>query len=156
MSHTIEPLVEHERVAELREAVRGETLTAHDEGYDEAAKVWNGAHDGYRPAVIVRCTGVADVLAAVAFARTNHLPVAVRGGGHSVAGFSTIDCGIVIDLGPMNDAHVDPVARRASVGGARSGPTSTTRPRRTDWRPPAASSRRRGSRASRWAAASAG
>jgi FAD/FMN-containing dehydrogenase len=117
MSHTIEPLVEHERVAELREAVRGETLTAHDEGYDEAAKVWNGAHDGYRPAVIVRCTGVADVLAAVAFARTNHLPVAVRGGGHSVAGFSTIDCGIVIDLGPMNDAHVDPVARRASVGG---------------------------------------
>jgi FAD/FMN-containing dehydrogenase len=117
MSHTIEPVLEHERVAELRDAVRGEIFTAEDEGYDEAAKVWNGAHDGYRPGVIVRCTGVADVLAAVAFARTNHLPVAVRGGGHSVAGFSTIDCGIVIDLGPMNDVHVDPVARRASVGG---------------------------------------
>jgi hypothetical protein len=117
MSHTIETPLEHERVAELRDAVRGEILTPDDEGYDEAAKVWNGAHDGYRPGVIVRCTGVADVLAAIAFARTNHLPVAVRGGGHSVAGFSTLDCGIVIDLGPMNDVHVDPTARRASVGG---------------------------------------
>ena len=119
MSHTIEPVLEHERVSELRDAVRGEIFTASDVGYDEAAKVWNGAHDGYRPGVIVRCTGVADVLAAVAFARTNHLPVAVRGGGHSVAGFSTVDCGIVIDLGPMNEVHVDPVARRAFVGGAR-------------------------------------
>jgi FAD/FMN-containing dehydrogenase len=117
MSLTIEPLLEHERVAELRDVVRGEILIAEDEGYDEAAKVWNGAHDGHRPAVIVRCTGVADVLAAVAFARANHLPVAVRGGGHSIAGFSTIDCGIVIDLGPMNDVHVDPGTRRASVGG---------------------------------------
>ena len=117
MSHTIEPLLEHERVAELRDAVRGQVLTAEDEGYNEAAKVWNGAHDGYRPAAIVRCSGAADVLAAVAFARTNHLPVAVRGGGHSIAGFSTLDCGIVIDLGPMNEVHVDPLARRASVGG---------------------------------------
>ncbi len=117
MSHTIEPLAEHERVAELRDVIRGEIFTASDVGYDEAAKVWNGAHDGYRPGVIVRCTGVADVLAAVAFARSHHLPVAVRGGGHSVAGFSTIDCGIVIDLGPMNDVHVDPIARRATVGG---------------------------------------
>jgi FAD/FMN-containing dehydrogenase len=117
MSHTIEPLLEHERVAELRDAVRGAILTASDEGYDEAAKVWNGAHDGHRPALIVRCSGVADVLAAVGFARANHLAVAVRGGGHSVAGFSTIDCGIVIDLGPMNDVRVDPIARRATVGG---------------------------------------
>src|ERR1700760_1126360 len=117
MSHTIEPLVEHERVAELRDVVRGEIFTVEDEGYDEAAKVGNGAHDGPRPAVIVRCTGVADVLAAVAFARANDLAVAVRGGGHSVAGFSTIDCGIVIDLGPMSDVHVDPGTRRASVGG---------------------------------------
>jgi FAD/FMN-containing dehydrogenase len=117
MSHTIEPLLEHERVAELRDMVRGEILIAEDEGYDEAARVWNGAHDGHRPALIVRCTGVADVIAAVAFARANHLPVAVRGGGHSIAGFSTIDCGVVIDLGPMNDVHVDPGTRRASVGG---------------------------------------
>jgi FAD/FMN-containing dehydrogenase len=117
MSHTIQPLLEEELLAQLRDAVRGETLTPGDEGYDEASKVWNGAHDGHRPAVIVRCTGVADVLAAVGFARSNDLPVAVRGGGHSIAGFSTIDCGIVIDLGPMNDVHVDPAARRATVGG---------------------------------------
>ena len=117
MSHSNQPPLEHERVQELRGIVRGEILTAEDPGYAEAAKVWNGAHDGYRPAVIVRCTGVADVLAAVAFARANHLPVAVRGGGHSIAGFSTIDCGIVIDLGPMNDVHVDPGTRRATVGG---------------------------------------
>ena len=76
MSHTIQPLLEHERLAELRAAVRGEILVAEDEGYDEAAKIWNGAHDGYHPGVIVRCTGVADVLGSVAFARANHLPVA--------------------------------------------------------------------------------
>jgi FAD/FMN-containing dehydrogenase len=117
MSHTIQPLLEHELLRQLRDAVRGEILTPDDAGYEEASKIWNGAHDGYRPAAVVRCTGVADVLAAVGFARSNGLPVAVRGGGHSVAGFSTIDCGIVIDLGPMNDVHVDPGARRATVGG---------------------------------------
>jgi len=117
MSHTIQPLLEDELLRQLRDAVRGEILTPDDVGYDEAAKIWNGAHDGYRPAVIVRATGVADVLAAVGFARSNELPVAVRGGGHSIAGFSTLDCGIVIDLGPMNDVHVDPGARRATVGG---------------------------------------
>ena len=117
MSHTIQPLLEEELLRQLRDAVRGQILTPGDEGYHEASNVWNGAHDGHRPAVIVRCTGVADVLAAVGFARSTDLPVAVRGGGHSIAGFSTIDGGIVIDLGPMNDVHVDPTARRAAVGG---------------------------------------
>jgi FAD/FMN-containing dehydrogenase len=117
MSHTIDTPVEDARLAELRDLVRGEIFTPEDEGYDEAAKVWNGAHHGYRPSIVVRCTGVADVLAALSFARANDLPVAVRGGGHSIAGFSTLDCGIVIDLGPMNDVHVDPVAQRATVGG---------------------------------------
>ncbi|MGZ4298796.1 MAG: FAD-binding oxidoreductase [Solirubrobacteraceae bacterium] len=117
MSHTIASPLEHELLAELRDTVRGTILTPEDDGYDEASKIWNGAHDGYRPGVIVRCTGVADVLAAVAFARRSGLPVAVRGGGHSVAGFSTVDCGIVIDLGEMNEVHVDPAARRATVGG---------------------------------------
>jgi FAD/FMN-containing dehydrogenase len=117
MSHTIQRLREQELLQQLRDTVRGEILAPDDVGYYEASRVWNGAHDGHRPAAIVRCTGVADVLAAVGFARSNDLPVAVRGGGHSVAGFSTIDCGIVIDLGPMNDVQVDPSARRASVGG---------------------------------------
>ena len=65
----------------------------------------------------MRCTGAADVIVAVGFARSNDLPIAVRGGGHSIAGFSTIDDGIVIDLSQMNDVRVDPIARRATVGG---------------------------------------
>jgi FAD/FMN-containing dehydrogenase len=101
---------------ELREAVRGDVVTPDDAEYAEARRVWNGAHDG-RPAVIVRCKGAADVITAVGFARSNHLEIAVRGGGHSVAGFSTIDDGIVIDLSRMNEVRVDPAERRAIVGG---------------------------------------
>ena len=103
-------------VQELREAVHGEVVTPGDPSYEEASRIWNGAHDG-RPALVVRCTGAADVIAAVGFARSNDLTIAVRGGGHSIAGFSTIDDGIVIDLSQMNDVRVDPIARRASVGG---------------------------------------
>ena len=103
-------------VQELREAVRGEVVTPRDAGYDEARAVWNGAHDA-RPAVVVRCTGAADVIASIGFARSNDLEIAVRGGGHSVAGFSTCDDGIVIDLSQLNEVRVDPAARRAYVGG---------------------------------------
>jgi len=73
--------------------------------------------DDRRPALIVRCAGAADVIAALGFARSKDLPVAVRGGGHSVAGFSTADDGIVIDLSPMNGVRVDPDKQRAYVGG---------------------------------------
>src|SRR5262249_40948603 len=97
-------------VQELREAVRGDVLTPVDTEYEEARRVWTGAHDG-RPAIIVRCAGTADVIAAVGFARSNDLPIAVRGGGHSLPGFSTVDDGIVIDLSPMNQVHVDPATR---------------------------------------------
>jgi FAD/FMN-containing dehydrogenase len=114
---TIAPVLGEATVQELRETVRGEILTPDDGGYDEASLVWNGAHDGRRPALIVRCMGAADVSAAVGFARANDLAIAVRGGGHSVAGFSTCDGGIVIDLGPMADVRVDPGALRATVGG---------------------------------------
>jgi FAD/FMN-containing dehydrogenase len=117
MSHTIAPVLGEATVQELREAVRGEILTPGDDGYADASRIWNGAHDGHRPALIVRCNGVADVIAAVGFARGNDLTLSVRGGGHSIAGFSTNDDGIVIDLSPMNDVCVDPAARRASVGG---------------------------------------
>ena len=116
MSDTIVPVLGEATIQELRESVRGEVLAPGDEGYTEACKIWNGAHDGRRPALVVRCTGAADVIAAVGFARSNDLPLAVRGGGHSIAGFSTCDDGIVIDLSPMSSVRVDPVARLAHVG----------------------------------------
>src|SRR4051812_616286 len=104
-------------VQELREAIRGEVVTPADAGYGEASQIWNGAFDDSRPALIVRCTDGSDVATAIGFARSNDLQIAVRGGGHSIAGFSTIDDGIVIDLSPMTDVRVDPTARRATVGG---------------------------------------
>ncbi len=130
-------------VQELREAVRGAIVTPADEGYAEAARVWNGEHDARMPALVVRCSGAADVAAAVGFARSNHLTIAVRGGGHSVAGFSTCDGGIVIDLSQMNDVRVDPVRSPGHASAAAPcGATSTTRRRPTGSRRPAVSSRR--------------
>jgi FAD/FMN-containing dehydrogenase len=117
MSQTIAPVLGEATVQDLREAVRGEILTPADAAYAEAALVWNGAHADRRPALVVRCSGAADVIAAVGFARSNDLAIAVRGGGHSLAGFSTCDGGVVIDLSRMTDVRVDPVARRATVGG---------------------------------------
>jgi FAD/FMN-containing dehydrogenase len=117
MSHTIAPVSGEATVEELREAVRGAIVTPGDDGYAEACRIWNGAYDDRRPALVVRCTGAADVIAAVGFARSNDLTIAVRGGGHSIAGFSTCDDGMVIDLSPMTGVSVDPAARRAIVGG---------------------------------------
>jgi FAD/FMN-containing dehydrogenase len=117
MSQTIAPVLGEATLQDLREAVRGEIVTPGDDGYADACRIWNGAYDGRRPALVVRCTGAADVIAAVGFARSNGLTIAVRGGGHSVAGFSTCDDGIVIDLSPMNGVQVDPAALRATVGG---------------------------------------
>jgi FAD/FMN-containing dehydrogenase len=116
MTGTIAPTLGDATVQELREAVHGEVLRAGDDGSAEAAHVWNGAFDERRPGLIVRASGAADVIAAVGFARSNDLEIAVRGGGHSVAGFSTCDDGIVIDLSAMRTVRVDPQARRAQVG----------------------------------------
>src|SRR5919108_814204 len=99
-------------IAELAEGVRGEVIRPGDVGYDAARAVWNGAIDRH-PALIVRCAGVADVMRAVEFARSEQLVVAVRGGGHSIPGFSTCDGGIVIDLSPMQGIRVDPASRTA-------------------------------------------
>jgi FAD/FMN-containing dehydrogenase len=104
-------------VGRLREAVRGQVLVPGDPGYEEARRVWNATADG-RPALIVRCADVADVQQALDLAVGHHLTVAVRGGGHSVAGFSTCDDGILIDLGLMRAVSVDADARvaRAEAG----------------------------------------
>ena len=99
-------------IRELRDGFRGETILPGDDGYDDARTVYNAMIDK-RPAVIARCTGVADVIAAVNFAREHDLLVAVRGGGHAVSGSSVCDDGIVIDLAGMNGVTVDPEARTA-------------------------------------------
>ena len=96
----------------LRNSVHGPVIGPEDEGYDEARSIWNGAIDR-RPAWIARCTGVADVVAAVRFARERDLLVAVRSGGHGVGGHALCDGGLVIDLSPMKGIHVDPQARTA-------------------------------------------
>lgn len=116
MSSTIAPVLGEATVQELREAIHGRVLRPDDDGYAEACRIWNGAFDDRRPAVIVGCSGAADVIAAVGFARSNDLAIAVRGGGHSIAGFSSCDDGIVIDLSAMRSVRVDPEARRAYVG----------------------------------------
>jgi FAD/FMN-containing dehydrogenase len=96
----------------LRDSIHGLVIGPGDEDYDEARAIWNGAIDR-RPACIARCTGVADVVAAVRFARERDLLVSVRAGGHGVGGHAICDGGLVIDLSPMNGIRVDPAARTA-------------------------------------------
>src|SRR5919109_710397 len=96
----------------LRDALRGPVIGSDDEGYDAARAIWNGAIDR-RFACVARCTGVADVVAAVRFARERDLLVAVRSGGHGVGGHALCDGGLVIDLSPMKGIRVDPAARTA-------------------------------------------
>lgn len=104
--------LEERVVQELAANFRGELIRSEDEGFDTARAVFNAMTDR-RPALIARCTGVVDVIAAVNFARENELVVAVRGGGHSVPGYGSCDGGIVIDLSPMKGVWVDPEARTA-------------------------------------------
>jgi len=110
-------LVEAGAVEELAASLRGELVRPGDASYDEHRKVWNGSIDR-SPGLIARCAGVADVRAAVRFARERDLLVAVRGGGHSFPGLSVCDDGMLIDLGPMKGIRVDPDAGtvRAQAG----------------------------------------
>lgn len=95
---------------------RGALLTCEHQGYDDARAVWNGLIDR-RPRLIARCTSTADVVAAVRFARENDLEIAVRGGGHNVAGTAVCNGGVVVDLSMMRAVSVDPVERIALVQG---------------------------------------
>jgi FAD/FMN-containing dehydrogenase len=97
----------------------GRLIGPHDDGYDQARRVHNGLVDK-RPALIARCLGTADVVAALEFASAAGLEIAVRGGGHGVAGGSTTDGGVLVDLSAMKGVHVDPGARAAR---ARAGVT---------------------------------
>jgi FAD/FMN-containing dehydrogenase len=103
-----------ERIAQFQARLHGDLLRPEDDGYDDARAVWNGMIDKY-PALVARCSGIADVITAVNFARETGVPVAVRGGGHNVAGTAVCDDGLVIDLTEMTGVWVDPDAQRAWV-----------------------------------------
>jgi hypothetical protein len=110
----IEAKLDEAALDELGASFLGELVRPGDSGYAEHRKVWNGSIDRH-PALVARCTGSADVIGALRFARQTRLPLAVRGGGHSFPGLSVVDGGVVIDLGPMNGIRVDPEARTASA-----------------------------------------
>jgi hypothetical protein len=103
-------------IEQLKGRLRGDLLCPDDAHYDSARTIHNGMIDRH-PALIVRCAGVADVLEAVTFARSHHLVVAVRGGGHGVPGFAVCDGGVMIDLSRMKAVRVDPVHRTARAEG---------------------------------------
>ncbi len=106
--------VEQALVDAFRDGFHGQVFLPDDAGYDAARRTWNASIDK-RPGLIARCAGVADVVAAVRFARTNDLLAAVRSGGHNVAGRALCDDGIVIDLSAMKGIFVDPHGRTARV-----------------------------------------
>jgi FAD/FMN-containing dehydrogenase len=106
----------HDVVRALRSHLTGEVVGAGDATYDTARSVWNGMIDK-RPVAVARCLTTDDVAAAVGVARAAGLPIAVRGGGHNVAGLATAEGGVVIDLSPMNQVTVDPERRHAMVQG---------------------------------------
>src|SRR5436190_22317228 len=103
-------------IEKLRTEFRGALLRPGEEGYDESRRIWNGAIDRH-PALIARCVGADDVVAAVRFAREHDLPVSVKGGGHAVAGHSVCDDGLMIDLSLMKAVRVDPAVRTARAAG---------------------------------------
>ena len=108
--------IDEAAIGDLKANTRGEVILAGDTGYDEARSVWNGMIDK-RPAAVTVCTGVADVRRTLAFAREHDLPLAVRGGGHNVAGNSTCDDGIALDLSGMKGIRVDPARQTVRAQG---------------------------------------
>lgn len=101
-------------IEQLRSRARGTVLIPGDAAYDEARQIWNGMIDK-RPGVIVRCAGTADVIETINIARANNLLLAVRGGGHNIAGTALCDGGILCDLSAMRGVWVDPESRTARV-----------------------------------------
>jgi FAD/FMN-containing dehydrogenase len=108
--------IDDESIQRLADSVLGTVTRPGDDDFDDVRAVWNGMID-HRPALIVRCRGVQDVIDAVNFARENGLSIAVRGGGHNVAGTAVADGALVVDLSAMRSVHVDPKARTARVEG---------------------------------------
>ena len=109
-----------ESIERLAGRMQGEVIAPGEPGYDAARMVWNASVDRH-PALVARCAAVSDVIEAVRFARAAELPIAVRGGGHNVAGFGSCDGGLVVDLSPMQAVQVDPEARIATAEGGTLG-----------------------------------
>jgi len=109
-------MIELMQIDILKSSVRGQILTPGDAGYDEARQIYNGMIDR-RPALIVRCVDVADVIASVNYAREQNLPLAIRGGGHNGPGLALVDDGLVIDLSLMKGIRVDSAAGTVRVEG---------------------------------------
>jgi len=103
-------------IDELKRHIGGQVILPHDSAYEAARRIWNAMIDKH-PALIVRCASTSDVLRSVNFARDNGLPLAVRGGGHNIAGNAMCDDGLVIDLSQMKTAKVDPGSRRVTIEG---------------------------------------
>ena len=109
-------MIDQVTIEEFKASLRGQLIQPSDEDYNEACKIYNAMIDR-RPGMIARCANVADVMAAVNFARENNTLVAIRGGGHNGPGLGTCDEGLVIDLSPIKYTRVDPQARTVQVGG---------------------------------------
>ena len=105
-------ILEDAVVQKFAESLRGRLVRPGDDGYDAARKVWNGMINR-QPALIARCAGPADIIAAVRFAREHGLLVSVKGGGHNITGNAVCEGGLMIDLSPMKSVRVDPVGRTA-------------------------------------------
>ena len=118
-------------VEALKAAMAGTAVTPEQLEYEQARKVWNADID-HHPAVITQCTSAQDVSAAILYGQREGLELAVRCGAHSMPGYSSVDKGLVIDLGRMNQVTVDPEAKRARVQGG-----ALLRDRRSDPRRPA-------------------
>jgi hypothetical protein len=111
------PSLKSPEIAQLTQTIRGDVVIPHDPAYEEARKVWNGMVDK-RPVAVIYCADTEDVISAVKFARMHNVLVAVRAGGHNVAGMSVCDAGVVIDVSRMKQIEVDPTRRiaRAEAG----------------------------------------
>ena len=109
-------VLSHAAVEDYRCSLHGQSLRPGDDGYDSARRIWNAMIDK-RPALIARCSGTADVISSVNFAKENNLLISVRGGGHNFPGNSVCDDGLMIDLSPMTGVRVDPAAQTVRAQG---------------------------------------
>ena len=99
-------------ITALRSRLRGQLLRPSDPGYDDARSLWNAMIDR-RPALVIRCLGVGDVIAAVEFVREHGLSLTIKGGGHNISGLAVADGAVMLDMSPMRGVRVDPAARLA-------------------------------------------